>query len=74
MTDETDTEASRRAGRKVAAIIVSFFMVFIIVDTLFVTLALHTHRGVVAENAYEQGLHYNDIIKAARDAKPAPTQ
>lgn len=70
MNADTDKTQSRCAGRKVAMMMIAFFAVFIIVDIAFVTLALRTHRGVVAENAYEQGLHYNDIIKAARDAAP----
>ena len=72
MSDQKDVAESQRAVRKVALIMGAFFVVFIVVDALFVTLALRTYRGVVVENAYEKGLHYNDVIHAARDADAPP--
>lgn len=42
---------------------VLFFVFLLIVNIIFVTIATKTHPGVVQDNAYETGLHYNDIIK-----------
>lgn len=43
-----------------------FFVILIILDSVFVYLATSTHRGVVTENAYNQGLNYNKIIEASK--------
>ncbi|MEM7197973.1 MAG: FixH family protein, partial [Pseudomonadota bacterium] len=47
---------------------VAFFVVVVILDAIFVTIATSTHRGVVTELAYEKGLAYNTTI-AAFDAQ-----
>ena len=43
-----------------------FFVILIILDSIFVYLATSTHRGVVTDNAYNQGLNYNKIIEASK--------
>ena len=45
---------------------VAFFATFIIVDAIFVTVALDTNTGVVTEHAYEQGLHYDAMLDKVR--------
>lgn len=42
---------------------VLFFIVLAIVNVIFVSLATQSHPGVVIDNAYENGLNYNEIIK-----------
>ena len=46
---------------------IAFFMIVILVNIAFVTIALRTFRGVVDEHAYEHGLKYNDVLRAARE-------
>ena len=46
--------------------IIVFFVILIILDSIFVYLATSTHRGFVTENAYNQGLNYNKIIEATK--------
>jgi nitrogen fixation protein FixH len=72
MTVDARTEAaqkSRKAGRTVLFSLLGFFAVFASVDAFFVYTALKTNTGVVAENAYERGLHYNDLLDEARKRK-----
>ena len=45
----------------------AFFGVIFVVDGIFITTALRTHRGVVTEQAYEKGLHYNQTLNEAKD-------
>lgn len=44
--------------------IVLFFVVFVSVDMVFLTIAVRTNTGSVSENAYEDGLHYNRALDA----------
>lgn len=46
-------------------LVVLFFMVFMCVDAVMVTLAITTQTGLVTEEAYEKGLDYNKTIAAA---------
>lgn len=41
---------------------VAFFVGLIIVNVIFVSLALNSHTGVVSENSYQEGLDYNKTI------------
>lgn len=52
---------------------VVFFAVIALLDGIFVYMAVSTQTGVVTENAYEKGLNYNEIIKAAK-AQPVLQQ
>jgi nitrogen fixation protein FixH len=56
----------QKDGLRVLIYLLGFFACFAAVDAFFVYKALSTHKGVVAENAYEQGLHFNKIIEQAR--------
>ena len=44
---------------------VMFFTVLAIVNIIFVTMANKTHPGVVNDNAYKDGLNYNEVIAMA---------
>lgn len=47
--------------------VVLFFLVFMAVDAVMVTLAVRTQTGVVTEQAYEKGLAYNRALEAAAE-------
>ncbi len=57
---------SKKDGRRFFLILFGFFVIFASVDAFFVYKALSTNTGVVSENAYEQGLRYNDILAEAK--------
>lgn len=59
-------QKSSRDGWLVLLAFVAFFLTFASVDTFFVLKALKTHTGVVSQNAYEEGLAYNEILHQAR--------
>lgn len=46
-------------------LIVLFFAVLVAIDMVFVAVAVRTNTGIVSENAYEDGLHYNKTLDAA---------
>lgn len=48
-------------------IMVTFFAIVIAVNIAFVVISVRTNRGVVDEHAYEHGLKYNDVIRAAAE-------
>lgn len=56
-------------GRKVLWIALSIFGVVLAVNAVFVWLALSGFSGLVRENAYRDGLHYNDELAAAAEQK-----
>ena len=60
------SEGARPSDRFIPWLVVLFFVVFMSVDAVMVTLALRTHSGVVTESAYEKGLAYNQTLEAAR--------
>lgn len=47
----------------------AFFAVVFAVDAFFIYLSKKTWRGVITEDSYQKGLHYNDIIKAVAKQK-----
>lgn len=63
------TVKSHKDGRNIFLAFLAFFIVFASVDIFFVYKAVTTLPGVVSENAYEIGLHYNDIIAEAKKRK-----
>lgn len=66
MTQKSESQKqTAKDGRKVLWYFLGFFAVFATVDAFFVYKALSTHSGVVAENSYEIGLHYNELLKEA---------
>lgn len=44
---------------------VAFFIVLAIIDGTIVIIAIRTQTGVVNKHPYEQGLNYNQIVKAS---------
>jgi nitrogen fixation protein FixH len=66
---QTLQQANKKEGRKALFYLLSFFVIFASVDAFFVYKAISTHTGVVAENAYEIGLNYNDVIAEAKKQK-----
>ncbi|MCF4165687.1 FixH family protein [Zavarzinia compransoris] len=69
----TMENAPRRGGltgRKVAAILVAFFMTITAVDVIMITSALDSQPGLVTDHAYEKGLAHNEVLaaKARQDA------
>jgi nitrogen fixation protein FixH len=66
--------AERRDGRIVLYGLIGFFLTFMTVDAVMVTLAVRSQTGVVTDHAYEKGLAYNDTIAAAQAAKESGWQ
>tara|TARA_R110002126_G_scaffold274335_2_gene419290 strand:+ start:7706 stop:7936 length:231 start_codon:yes stop_codon:yes gene_type:complete len=66
---QTLQQANKKSGRRALFYLLAFFVIFASVDAFFVYKALSTHTGVVAENAYEIGLNYNDVIAEAKKQK-----
>ena len=52
----------RITGKHVLAAFVAFFAVVIVVDTIFVRMAIKSYPGEEVEKSYYQGLHYNDVL------------
>ena len=44
-----------------------FFAVIVLVNSVFITMALRSHSGVVTEDAYRKGLTYNETLQQARN-------
>ena len=55
----------RWSGRLVLGAIAGFFGFVFLVNAAFVYLALESHPGSVAEDAYRQGLAYNRVLERA---------
>lgn len=53
-------------GTWVLVSFIAFFGVIVAVNTVFISTALRTHSGVVTDHAYEKGLAYDEILKAAQ--------
>lgn len=67
MTDLTTNPSPQKPyGRTVLYWIMGFFAVFIIVDAIFVYIAVTTHTGVIAEHSYEKGLAYDENLAEAK--------
>jgi nitrogen fixation protein FixH len=45
------------------------FLVVFAVNGIFIYAALGTHRGVVSDQAYRNGINYNQIVKKVRALK-----
>lgn len=50
-------------GRKVLAILLGFFGVIFAVNGVFLYVSLETHPGIVTDDAYRKGLHYNRALE-----------
>lgn len=69
IADDIQKQDSRKTGRLVLTALLGFFAVCMAVNAFFVYMAVTTNRGVVDENAYQTGLHYNDLLEEARQRK-----
>lgn len=54
-------------GWWVFAAFFAFFAVIVLVNSVFITMALRSHSGVVTEDAYRKGLSYNETLEQARN-------
>ncbi len=54
----------RITGRHVLAGMVGFFLVIVVVNAIFITLAVRSFPGEQEEKSYLQGLRFNDTLKA----------
>ena len=61
--------AGKPIDKYIPWMVVVFFLIFIAVDAVMVTLAVRTQTGVVTEQAYEKGLAYNQALDAAEVQK-----
>src|SRR5690606_3482758 len=57
---------SAKIGKLVLLILVMFFLVIFTVDAIFIYNAEKSWRGIVTEDSYRKGLHYNQTIESAR--------
>lgn len=64
--EEQIRKQSKEAGLKVLWAFLAFFGAIFSVNAYFAYEAISTNPGVVAENYYKIGLHYNDILEKAR--------
>lgn len=55
----------RKSDKWIPWYFVAFFVVLAILDGIFVTIAVSTHRGVITEHAYKKGLEYNKVVTAS---------
>ncbi len=53
---------------------VLFFLTFMVLDGIFVYIAIHTNTGVVTDKAYEKGLAYDTLLEESRLQKEAGIQ
>ena len=63
------TTAGTLTGRTVLVAIFSFFAVVLVVNSVFLALAISTNSGVVANEPYRNGLKYNERIEADQQQK-----
>tara|TARA_R110001592_G_scaffold29350_3_gene106507 strand:+ start:20670 stop:21131 length:462 start_codon:yes stop_codon:yes gene_type:complete len=58
--------APKPYGKQVLAYFVLFFGTIIIVNAVFIYIAVKSHTGVITENPYEKGLRYDQTISQAK--------
>ena len=61
-----DRSGPRPSDKWIPWYFVAFFVGLAIVNAIFIYIATSTHSGVVTENAYSEGLSYNETIAAAK--------
>ena len=49
--------------------LIAAFIVVLVVNAIFVYLAVNTNRGVTREHAYEEGLNFDQIVSEVRKQK-----
>ena len=57
--------AKSDSGRWVLFSFIGFFIVIIAVNAIFITTALKTHSGVITDQPYEKGLHFDETLAKA---------
>ena len=63
------TEEKRPTPSKIPYIFVAFFAVIFLVNAAFIYFSNKTWRGIVTEDSYQKGLHYNDTLKQVETQK-----
>lgn len=66
LAKDDQSQESKKTGRLVLIWLLGFFGVCMAVNAFFIYMAVTTNWGVVSENAYQTGLHYNDLLEEAR--------
>lgn len=56
----------RKSDKYIPYYIIAFFCTFITLDMFFVYTAVSTYQGVVNDNAYRDGVKYNEQLEEAR--------
>ncbi len=65
-----DMPSERRfTGRHLLYLLLGFFGVMLVANAIFIWLALDTFTGVSSENAYQDGLNYNQRLEAAAEQR-----
>ena len=60
----TDAKQDTKKDKRIPWYFVSFFVGLVILNVIFVSIAVDSYPGLVTTNAYEKGLAYNDMIDA----------
>lgn len=60
-----EATASRRAGQRIGLMLLAAFLVVAGANAVFIYVATESHSGVVRDDAYQQGVRYNEVIAAA---------
>ncbi|MGN7438960.1 MAG: FixH family protein [Alcanivorax sp.] len=56
-------------GKQVFAIFALFFLAIIIVNSIFIYIAVESHTGIITQNPYEKGLKYNETLSKAKSQR-----
>jgi len=65
MSETVETQGvSRPSDKWIPWYFVLFFVVLVALDGTFATIAIRTQTGLVTEDYYEEGVHYNDTLSA----------
>ena len=59
-------EVQKSDGKLIFIYFLVFFALIIVVNSIFIYVALGTHSGVVTEQPYEKGLAYNETLAKAK--------
>ena len=73
-TPTVTTETLRPSDQWIPWYFVLFFAVFIILDSIFVYIAITSQTGVVTDKAYEKGLAYDSLLEESRLQKELGVQ
>lgn len=66
LTAMTDNHDRKLTGRHVALMMVAFFAVIFAVNAYFIFIGLKTFPGLVTEEAYQEGLAFNQELASVR--------